>query len=180
MTLLTPGPCLSIASIRARYFSAIECAVYMPDFMPSCKSAMVFSSNSNEGTSTRCVPCEFSRATAKADLVKGAAAAVAPPIRLSCRNLLRSGRAGFDLSVPSCPGFNFPEARYLCLPASVFLIVCSPRFPSLGSAPDSTPNLFSATLKSCSVRGLRPGTSSGIRFPAAYASVTIPGSGVPP
>ncbi len=34
ITLLIPGPCLSISSIRAKYFSVIDRAVYFPDIIP--------------------------------------------------------------------------------------------------------------------------------------------------
>jgi hypothetical protein len=47
MTLLTAGPCLSTASIRARYFSARERAVNFPDFIPSWRSVRVSSSSSD-------------------------------------------------------------------------------------------------------------------------------------
>src|SRR5579864_1409085 len=35
ITALTAGPCLSISSIRAEYFSTSDCAVNRPDFIPS-------------------------------------------------------------------------------------------------------------------------------------------------
>ena len=47
ITLLSAGPCLSISSIRARYFSVMERAVNFPEAIPACRSAMVISSNSN-------------------------------------------------------------------------------------------------------------------------------------
>src|SRR5580692_11568525 len=47
ITLLMAGPCLSISSIRARYFSVIERALNFPEANPACRSAMVISSNSN-------------------------------------------------------------------------------------------------------------------------------------
>src|SRR5580692_7874817 len=47
MTPLSVGPCLSISSIRARYFSVIERAVNFPEAIPACRSAVVISSNSN-------------------------------------------------------------------------------------------------------------------------------------
>ena len=47
ITVLIVGPCLSISSIRARYFSVIERALNFPEAIPVCRSAMVISSNSN-------------------------------------------------------------------------------------------------------------------------------------
>jgi len=41
MTLLSAGPCLSISSMRADYFPPGDRAVNLPDFIPSCRSAMV-------------------------------------------------------------------------------------------------------------------------------------------
>ena len=71
MTEFTAGPCLSIASMRARYFSAIERAVNLPDFIPSWRAAMVISSNSKGGTRPGGSAC-----------------------RLSLRHQRRSGRGG--------------------------------------------------------------------------------------
>src|SRR5579864_5544027 len=51
MMSFTAGPRLSISSMRAEYFSTNERAVNLPDFMPSCNSAMVISSSSNGLTS---------------------------------------------------------------------------------------------------------------------------------
>src|SRR5580692_4936115 len=53
ITLRISGPCASMASMRVRYFSAIDRAVCFPDFIPSCSSAIVTSSNSNAFTSSR-------------------------------------------------------------------------------------------------------------------------------
>jgi len=50
MTAFIAGPRLSIASMRTRYFSAIERAVNLPDFIPSWRAAIVISSKSNRGT----------------------------------------------------------------------------------------------------------------------------------
>ena len=47
ITLFIAGPCLSISSMRARYFSVIERALNFPEAIPACRSAMVISSNSN-------------------------------------------------------------------------------------------------------------------------------------
>src|SRR6266404_3269271 len=49
ITELIAGPCLSIASMRSRYVLASETAVYFPEAIPACKSAMVSSSSSNAG-----------------------------------------------------------------------------------------------------------------------------------
>ena len=46
---LIVGPCLSMSSIRSRYFLASEWAVYFPEAIPLCKSAMVNSSSSKAG-----------------------------------------------------------------------------------------------------------------------------------
>ena len=51
MIAFTAGPRLSISSMRARYFSANECAVNLPDFIPSCSSGIVISSSSKGLTS---------------------------------------------------------------------------------------------------------------------------------
>ena len=80
MTALIAGPRLSISLIRARYFSAIERAVYLPDFIPACKSLMVASSISKGFTGTG-----LSEDGAKAALVN----ALPPPSRLACRKILR-------------------------------------------------------------------------------------------
>ena len=50
ITLLSRGPCLSIAPIWAMYDSVIERAVYLPDFIPSARSPIVFSSRSEAWT----------------------------------------------------------------------------------------------------------------------------------
>src|SRR6266851_4106814 len=50
-TLLMAGPCLSISSMRAVYLSTSERAVNLPDFIPSCRSAIVISSSSKDLTS---------------------------------------------------------------------------------------------------------------------------------
>ncbi len=47
ITELIAGPCLSISSMRSRYFFASECAVYFPDAIPACNSPTVSSSSSN-------------------------------------------------------------------------------------------------------------------------------------
>ena len=48
MTLLMAGPCLSIGSMRARYFSVMACAVYRPEAIALCRSVTVISSSSND------------------------------------------------------------------------------------------------------------------------------------
>src|ERR1022692_4092443 len=45
---------LSISSMRARYFSASDRAVNLPDFIPFCSSGIVISSSSNGLTSAGC------------------------------------------------------------------------------------------------------------------------------
>ncbi len=87
MTLFTAGPCLSSASIRAKYFSAIARAVYFPAFIPSCSSAIVISSNSNVGTPGKL--SGRSRASTDSILITGATAAAKPPAKLLRRNALR-------------------------------------------------------------------------------------------
>ena len=88
ITALTAGPCLSRASIRARYFSASACAEYFPDFIPSCRSEIETSSSSNAGTGETGGAAEaISRAPASA----GSNATVAPPIRLFFMKRLRPG-----------------------------------------------------------------------------------------
>src|SRR5437016_5487505 len=49
ITELIAGPCLSTSSIRSRYFLVSECALYFPEAIPLCNSAMVNSSSSNAG-----------------------------------------------------------------------------------------------------------------------------------
>ena len=46
ITAFTAGPVLSISSMRAPYFSTRDLAVNLPDFIPSCNSEIVISSNS--------------------------------------------------------------------------------------------------------------------------------------
>jgi len=48
MMLFIAGPCLSMLSIRSRYFSTSERALNLPDFIPACISVMVISSSSDE------------------------------------------------------------------------------------------------------------------------------------
>ena len=43
------GSCLSISSVRSRYVLASECALYFPEAIPLCSSAIVNSSSSNAG-----------------------------------------------------------------------------------------------------------------------------------
>ena len=47
ITALIAGPCLSICSMRARYFLTRDSELYLPDFMPAWNSAIVASSRSN-------------------------------------------------------------------------------------------------------------------------------------
>ncbi len=87
MTLFTAGPCLSSASIRAKYFSAIARAVYFTAFIPSCSSVIVISSNSNVGTPGKL--SGRSRASTDSILITGATAAAKPPAKLLRKNALR-------------------------------------------------------------------------------------------
>src|SRR5580698_7781166 len=66
ITLLMAGPCLSISSMRARYFSVMERVVNFPEAIPACRSAMVISSNSNGLTSAADGGQTASRAAANA------------------------------------------------------------------------------------------------------------------
>src|SRR5262249_3764716 len=50
ITLFTPGPDLSTASIRETYFSTSDCAVNFPEAIPDCSSVVVISSSSKSGT----------------------------------------------------------------------------------------------------------------------------------
>ena len=50
MTLFNCGPPVSIASIRARYFSTNDRAVNLPDSIPRCRSSIDSSLNSNDGS----------------------------------------------------------------------------------------------------------------------------------
>jgi hypothetical protein len=52
MIELIAGPRLSISWIRSRYFSVTERAVYLPDFIPACRSVTVASSSSKGFTGT--------------------------------------------------------------------------------------------------------------------------------
>ncbi len=79
MMALIAGPRLSISSMRSRYFSAIDRAVYRPDFIPACNSATVVSSSSNGFTAAGV--CEGS--------AEDPASAVALPSRLACKNVRR-------------------------------------------------------------------------------------------
>src|SRR5579863_3991094 len=79
--VLTDGPCLSISSMRARYRSAMDLALCLPDCMPACNCAMVASSRSKGFTETEAV--EDWPAPA------GAADAVPHPRRLAPKNVLR-------------------------------------------------------------------------------------------
>src|SRR5215813_13700255 len=49
ITLFTPGPDLSTASIRETYFSTSDCAVNFPEAIPDCSSVVVISSSSKSG-----------------------------------------------------------------------------------------------------------------------------------
>src|SRR5580698_594799 len=96
MIALRAGPCLSIASMRARYFSVIEREVNFPDFIPSCKSEIVISSSSNAGIS----PAEdlaFAPRLENSSATSGFAAAVAiaaVPSKDARKNSRRAGVAG--------------------------------------------------------------------------------------
>ena len=84
ITLLIAGPCLSISSIRARYFSVIERAVNFPEAIPACRSAMVISSKSKGLISRGARQGVSSRAAARA----GKTAALTPAralVRKKCR-----------------------------------------------------------------------------------------------
>src|SRR5579872_2831197 len=87
ITLLMAGPCLSIWSMRARYFSAMERALNLPDAIPACKSAIVVSSRSKGWISGIDVRLAAWRALARA----GNAAALAVT-RALVRRKLRRGR----------------------------------------------------------------------------------------
>src|SRR6202035_2569143 len=80
------GPCLSISSILAKYFSAMERAVNFPEAIPDCRSAMVSSSKSN-GLICGVGESVSSRALAKA----GNIAALTPAKALLCKKLRRCG-----------------------------------------------------------------------------------------
>src|ERR1700733_825245 len=99
MIALRAGPCLSIASMRARYFSVIEREVYFPDFMPSCKSEMVISSSSNAGTSPAKTTDFLASATSPATSGFAAAVAIAAvPSKDARKNSRRAGAAGVGCS----------------------------------------------------------------------------------
>jgi len=51
ITELSAGSLLSMASMRDKYFSVSERAVYFPDCIPACNSAMEISSSSKAGVS---------------------------------------------------------------------------------------------------------------------------------
>src|SRR5207248_6711002 len=79
-----------MASIRARYFSLIERAVYLPDDSPAWRSAMVISSSSKGGTSGAGAVAARVRAPDSA----GSNAVLMPPRTLLCKKLLRGGELG--------------------------------------------------------------------------------------
>ena len=110
ITLFTCGPLLSTAAMRAIYLSAIDRALYFPDFIPSCSSPTVTSSNSKAGTSA--APPQFSSPRAfgllapSAGLRSGPAATLTPPSTLACRNLRLPAwlTSRFSTSAASTPG----------------------------------------------------------------------------
>ena len=81
MTLFSMGPLRSMASMRARYFSASERAVNLPEASADWRSPIVVSSSSNAGTAEDGDTGESSRAVARA----GSRAA------LACRKRRRAG-----------------------------------------------------------------------------------------
>ena len=102
ITLLTAGPCLSIASIRDRYFSAIDRAVNLPENIPAWRSEIVISSSSKDGKSGAEICAGSSRAPAKA----GNNAACSPLKKLF-RQKLFSGRVGL---------FFLISGKFICIP----------------------------------------------------------------
>src|SRR5437868_7813172 len=84
MMELMAGPRLSIFAIRARYFSAIERADNLPDFIAFCNSAIVTSSISAKAA------LDAVEALAERALIrKGLTPATTPLSRQSCRNFRR-------------------------------------------------------------------------------------------
>ena len=81
---LTLTPRLSIFAIRARYFSAIERADSLPDFIAFCNSAIVTSSMSAKAALDSSDGWE-----ARAFIRKGLTPATTPLSRQSCRNFRR-------------------------------------------------------------------------------------------
>ena len=102
ITLLMLGPFLSTASIRARYSSVIERAVYLPDFMPSCNSAIVISSSSNG----------FTSAGSEEPVARGGAAFSRTSIRDDDRNT-GANAAAIPVTAPACRNFRRAVARSL-------------------------------------------------------------------
>ena len=111
MTLLMAGPCLSISSMRAVYFSTSERAVNFPDFMPSCSSEIAISSSSNAFTSGARAgdggAGERSRAALSAGQ-SGASVAVAAPMTVFLRNERRFGNNGEDFGIRGMRILNGP------------------------------------------------------------------------
>src|SRR5271157_485842 len=93
MMELRAGPRLSTSSMRAEYFSTSDRAVNLPDFIPSCSSAIVISSSSKGLTSRfgpeHALPPEVDGAAddaaARAAPSAGYSAEAAPVASADCR-----------------------------------------------------------------------------------------------
>src|SRR5271165_4537520 len=84
MTLFTDGPLLSTSSMRAEYFPTSDRAVNLPDFIPSCKSAMVTSSSSKaltSGTGAVGASAAAARAAPSAGYIVAAAPVTSPDFK---------------------------------------------------------------------------------------------------
>src|SRR3984957_9834590 len=140
ITLRISGPCASIASIRAKYFSAIDRAVCFPDFMPSCSSAIVTSSNSKPFTSSRPPGAKGFRSP-PAPVPAPLPPANAPSRALSRTSTREALSAGANAAAPTiAPAFkNFrradPRASFLI--SSFFFIAYPPlvEFAALHGTP---------------------------------------------
>ena len=178
ITLLTLGPLLSIAAIRARYFSAIECAVYFPDFIPSCNSPIVISSNSNAGTSAA---TSLPRAAANTGCKTGPAAAATPPSKLACKNVRRPGVPPAPLGRLTSPDFAPPTVALPNLPSVSFFMFIPPASLPRTKSTDSTLNSSLFPSKIPLSLGFTPrNTQQENIFPRAQAPLQFFLRGVPP
>src|ERR1700722_16523722 len=132
ITLRISGPCASIASMRARYFSAIDRAVCFPDFMPSCSSAIVPSSNSKAFASSRPPRAKGFRPkpeSAPAPLPPLANAPSRALSRTSTREALSAGaNAAAPTIAPAFKNFRRADPRASFLISSFFFMAYPPLF----------------------------------------------------
>jgi hypothetical protein len=132
------GGALLVDLIDARQvFSAMDRAVCLPDFMASCRSPMLISSNSNAEISSGRLGAERSSASVPIGLTAVTTAAPTPPIKLARKNSRRAGLVGVcalagissrpEARLTHCSGLHFGSCFIVKFPPVVEVANCADR-----------------------------------------------------